>query len=165
VSDSFSIVVATISALLAVLAAVTSVSVARYTKQRKLTPHVTRVSVSIPDIDSDRKLTYPLKCYVTLRNDAMECADVRLSAYRPRSVTVKDFPLDVLQLRFGRQWCPTPDGVDHLAVLPGQLFRGWIGLDESKINEEQARGFLLRGDVGTLVFLINGNSVNIELEL
>jgi len=165
VSESLSIVVATISALLAVLAGVTSLSVFRYAEKRKLTPRVTRVSVSIPDIDHKLALTYPLKCYVTMRNDAMECADVRLSAYRPRSLTVKDFPLDVLQLRFGRQWCPTPDGVDHLAVLPGQLFRAWIGLDERNVNEEQARGFLLRGDVGTLVFLINGNPTNIELEV
>src|SRR6202007_2218966 len=147
------IVVAVVSALLALLAAVTSYSIARSAKQRTLSPHVSRVSVSIPTPDYNRKppLTYPLKCYVTLRNDSTQCADVRLSAYRPRSVTVTDFPLAVLQLRFGREWGPRPDGVDSVAVLPGQLFRAWIGLDDKKFNEEQANEYLLQGDVGTLV--------------
>jgi hypothetical protein len=163
----FSFVVAVSSLLLALLAMATSVAVPGIMRQRRLTPVVTRTGVSIPAPDYNREppLTYPLKCYVTLRNDASESADVRLSSYQPRDVTIKDFPLDVLQVRFGREWCPRPDGVDRVAVLPGQQFRAWIGLDERRFDAEKANDALIAGKVGTLVFLINGKPVSIELEV
>jgi hypothetical protein len=100
-----------------------------------------------------------------MRNDSTICADVRLSAYKPIKVTVKNVPLDVLQLRFGGEWCPRPNGVDRLAVLPGQLFRAWIGIDETKFNDEQAQEHLLQGEVGTLVFTINDSSVPVDLKI
>jgi hypothetical protein len=89
-----------------------------------------------------------------------ECANVRVSEYRSRTVTLKQFVVDVLQVKL-REWCPTSDGVDRLSVLPQQLFRAWIGLDERKFSEDQVNS--LRGQIGTLVFLVDGKPVPIDL--
>jgi len=59
------------------------------------------------------------------------------------------------------EWCPEDQGVDRIAVLPGQLFRAWVGPDESKFSQEQVTK--LRGQLGTLVFLIDGAALNIDL--
>jgi hypothetical protein len=118
------------------------------------------VEVTIPSQDPTLKLTYPLKCYVELRNDSTECADVRVSEYKQQTVTLKKFTPDVLQVKL-REWYPQRDGIDRVAVLPGQLFRAWVGVDEAKFNENQIRG--LRGKIGTLVFSVNGKPVNVPL--
>jgi hypothetical protein len=101
---------------------------------------------------------------VTLRNDSKECAEVRLSEYKPKAVPAKDFPLNILQVRFGQQWYPQPDGVERVALLPSQLCRAWIGLNEQLFKAEQARRLLLTAKVGTVVFLVNGRPVNVELK-
>ena len=94
-----------------------------------------------------------------MQNTSTECADVRVSEYRPRTVTLKQFVLDVLQVQL-REWCPR-DGVDRVAVLPQQLFRAWIGIDERKFNEERVRA--LRGQIGTLVLSIDGQAISVAL--
>jgi hypothetical protein len=123
---------------------------------------VVNVRISTPDPNGPR-WTYPLKCYVTLRNASTECADVRLSDYKPHTVSLRDLPLEVLQLRFRERWWPKPDGVDRIAVLPNQSFRAWIGLDETVLSEAQANELLSRGQIGTVVFSINDKPVSIEL--
>jgi len=80
--------------------------------------------------------------------------------YRPGTVTLKSFRLDVLQLQ-ARTWLPIDHGLERVAVLPGQLFQAWIGVDEGKfsaglVNEQ-------RGRIGTLVFSVNGKRVDIGL--
>ncbi len=110
--------------------------------------------------DENKGVTYPLKCWVQLRNDSATCADVRISEYRPGTVTARRFVVDVLQIRL-REWLPKDHGVDRLAVLPGQLFQAWIGLDESRFNADQVNN--LRGRIGTLVFVVNGTPVSIDL--
>jgi hypothetical protein len=137
-----------------------------YRNQRRLDPATTVVSITIPDPPSDRNppLTYPLKCYVTLRNDSKECAEIRLSEYKPRTVPIKAFPLNVLQVNFGRQWYPQTDGADRVALLPSQLCRAWIGLNDELFTPELAARLLLTGQVGTLIFLVNGKSVSVELK-
>src|SRR6266446_3987616 len=47
--------------------------------QVELEPKLTVVDISIPQLDKNKTLTYPLKCYVTLRNDSRACADVGVS--------------------------------------------------------------------------------------
>lgn len=88
---------------------------------------------------------------------------MRLSDYIPRTVTLRDLPLEILQLRFREQWWPWPDGVDRIAVLLHQSFRAWIGLDETMLSEGQANQLLSRGQIGTLVFSVNGKPVSIDL--
>jgi hypothetical protein len=123
-------------------------------------PIIDLVNVRITNSDPGvPRLKYPLKCYVTLRNKSSECIDVSLSNYLPGNVTLKDFSSDVLQLRF-KGWWPQP-GVERISVLPGQLFRAWVGPNERKFNEEQVNS--LRGRIGTLVFSINGKPLSIDL--
>jgi hypothetical protein len=84
------------------------------------------VNISFSLVDPQgRDLTYPLKGYVELQNGSMGTIDVRLSEYLPEQVTLKQFVSDVLQVHMVR-WCPRPDGVGHIAVLPGQRF-SWLG--------------------------------------
>jgi hypothetical protein len=103
---------------------------------------------------------YPLKCYAQMRKDSAGSIDVRVIRFTPKSATLKKFVTGILQVRFA-DWCPQAQGVDRLAVLPGQYFQAWIGLDESKFTEEAARG--LRGRIGTLVLTANGHHVDINL--
>lgn len=128
-------------------------------KKYRPVPDIKVVDIIIPDLNPTLKLSFPLKCYVTMQNTSTECADVRVSEYRPRTVTLKQFVLDVLQVQL-REWCPR-DGVDRVAVLPQQLFRAWIGIDERKFNEERVRA--LRGQIGTLVLSIDGQAISVEL--
>lgn len=124
-------------------------------------PSITIVDITIPAPPSEGKgIEYPLKCYVQLRNDSPECADIRISEFKPKAVTLKKFPVDVLQVKL-REWSPKDEGVDHVAILPGQLFRAWIGADESKFTHDQLRE--LRGRIGTIVFFVNGQPLNIDV--
>lgn len=128
--------------------------------QRRGEPNIKVVDITIPPQNPALRLTFPLKCYVTLQNESTECIEVRVSEYRPRKVTLKQFVLGVLQVNL-RGWHPTTDGVDRIAVLPQQSFRAWIGLDEKKFSDVQANE--LRGEIGTLVFLVDGKPVPIDL--
>jgi hypothetical protein len=91
---------------------------------------------------------YPLKYYVEMRNDSSRCIEVRLSGYKPKTITLKSFPPEVMQVRFNNKWFPS-DPVDRVAILPRQLCRLWIGIDEQKFNESQVRA--ARGSIGTLI--------------
>jgi hypothetical protein len=127
-------------------------------KKHRQAPNVKVVDIDIPPQDNSRG--FPLKCYVTLQNNSTECPDVCLSEYRARKVTLKRFTFDVLQVKL-RDWCPTGEGVNRVAVLPEQLFRAWVGLDEMKFSGDQVN--ILRGQMGTLVFLVDGKTVPIDL--
>jgi hypothetical protein len=130
---------------------------------KNIEPDIRVIDVEItfsPKDPQGRTLTYPLKCYVKLENSSMGCIDVKLSEYIPKKVANKQALSDVLQVRFGG-WCPSPDGVGRLAVLPGQLFRAWVGLDETKFTREQVEN--QRGEIGTLVFSINGDVLNVNI--
>jgi hypothetical protein len=128
--------------------------------QQNLEPKVRLVDVTIPAQNPALRLSFPLKCYATLQNESAECVEVRVSEYRPRIVTLKRFVLGVLQVNM-HGWYPRPDGVDRIPVLPQQSFRAWIGVDENKFSEVELNE--LRGQIGTLVFLVNGKPVAIEL--
>jgi hypothetical protein len=120
-------------------------------------------SIEVVDVDIPRQnnsLTFPLKCNVTLRNASVESADVRLIRHIGQTVTPKQFVSDVLQVKL-REWCPAQHGVDRVSVLPDQLFRAWVGLDETKFSEGQVKGLL--GRIGTLCFLVNGKTVSVDV--
>lgn len=130
----------------------------RLEQQKRPEPKIEIVDTDIPG--QDNSFQFPLKCYVTLRNASTECADVRLTKYTPRDVIHKQFVSDVLQVKL-REWCPAKHGVDRISVLPDQLFRAWVGLDETKSNQDKVKGSL--GQIGTLVFSINGTPVSIDV--
>jgi hypothetical protein len=92
----------------------------RQLSQLKIEPNITTVDLSIPPENKSEVRTYPLKCYVQLRNDSAACADVRIYEFRPNTVTLKTFVVDVLQLKL-REWVPKDHGVDQLAVLVSGL--------------------------------------------
>lgn len=103
---------------------------------------------------------FPLKVYQVMRNDSTESADVAVADYKPRTVTLKQFVTGVLQVKL-REWYPDKEGVDRLAVLPGQQFKIWVGVDEGKFTKDQLER--LRGKIGTMVLKVNHHLVHIEL--
>jgi hypothetical protein len=123
-------------------------------------PIITKIDVLAVPPDKGLTLSFPLKCYVQLRNDSVIYADVTLVEYRPGAVTLKTFVVDALQLKL-RNWAPTDHSLERIAVLPGQLFRAWVGVDDSKFNAGQVNE--QRGRIGTLVFSVNGKRVDINL--
>jgi hypothetical protein len=135
-------------------------SAAKERYRPELEPNITKIDVLTVPPDTGLTLVFPLKCYVQLRNDSAVCADVRILEYKSSTVTLKRFVVDALQLKF-RTWFPTDHGLERLAVLPGQLFQAWIGVDDGKFNANQVNE--LRGRIGTLVFQVNGKRVNVDL--
>ena len=106
---------------------------------------------------------YPLKLRMQLRNDSASAVDVQLNGYRPNKAlpSPKGFPVNVLQLRLGNEWLPKVDGLGQIAVLPRQQFQLWIGLHEGKYDKHTIESY--RGEIGTLLFLVNGQSIEIAL--
>ena len=74
---------------------------------------------------------------------------------------MKTIPSAVLQVQLGTQWLPSDHGVQEVAVLPGQLFKGWIAPDDALYTAAQVRGHL--GRLGTLVLKVNGELLEFEL--
>jgi hypothetical protein len=124
-------------------------------------PYIETIHVQISAPGPNTTLKYPLKCYVTLRNKSRECLDVSLASYEQDAVTLKDFPIDVLQLRFRGEWCPRPDGVERISVLPDQSFRAWVGPDDRKFSADRLNE--MRGRIGTLVFSMSGKPFSVKL--
>jgi hypothetical protein len=104
---------------------------------------------------------YPLKYHVEMRNDSSKSLEVRLSNYKAKAITLKSsFPPEVMQVRFNNRWFPS-EPTDRVAVLPGQLCRAWIGMDDTKFTEAQLS--TARGNIGTLIISANGKQVSFEL--
>lgn len=104
---------------------------------------------------------YPLKYYIEMRNDSVKSIEVKLLSYSPKAISVKSFPPEVMQVRFHSKWFPPDQGADKVAVLPGQLCRAWIGIDEGKFKEEQVK--MASGSIGTLVVSANNKRLSFEL--
>jgi hypothetical protein len=103
------------------------------------------------DPDPKKTLVFPLKCYVEMRNESPVSIEVSLSDFEKQSVELKRFVTGVLQVNFNSAWYPSPDGVDRIAVLPRQMFRAWVGIDESKFTAEQVRR--LKWQIGEAKFI------------
>lgn len=103
---------------------------------------------------------YPLKCHIEMRNDSSRAVEVRVSDYIPEKIRLKSFPPEVMQIRFNNKWFP-PDSQDRVAVLPGQLCRAWIGLDDATFSEIQAKA--ATGNIGKLVVSANKKHFSFQL--
>lgn len=119
-----------------------------------------RIRLISEDVEYQPAATFPLKVRCTMRNDSVALADVQLSEYKPSAVTLKKFVTDVLQIKLGR-WYPPDEGVGRVAVLVGQEFKLWVGVDEGKFNENSVKQ--LKGQLGTLVLTVNGEEVDVLL--
>jgi len=106
-------------------------------------------------------VSYPLKLRIQFRNDSGLPADIQMHEYQPEMVKIKGFPAEVLQLRIKDAWLPSPHGVGRIAVYPGQQFQAWIGLDDGLYSRAQVEG--RRGNMGRLIFLVNGEHVAVNL--
>lgn len=114
------------------------------------------------DVTFDEGAVFRLKCWVRLRNDAAECADVQIINYTQKRVNLT-FVTNVLQINFGNDWYPPTGkpGMERIPVLPGQLFQAWVGVDEKNFNKDQV--LALRGQIATLVFRVNGRRLNVDI--
>ncbi len=121
--------------------------------------HVTNVVATPPD---GSILGFPLKLYVTFRNDSKEMIDVRVFDYKPAFVQQKEFAEGVLTIELRQEnWYPHDFGATRIAVLPGQKFKAWIGVDESKHEASGINSF--PGVLGTLTLFINGQHKSFDL--
>ncbi len=109
----------------------------------------------------DRKLDYPLKAVAIIRNESPVMLDVRMFEFIPSAVSLKKFVADVIKLKLRDNWYPSGYELDQVAVLPGQLFKAWLGIDEAKFTKSQLE--TLKGNIGTLVLLINGKTKRAQL--
>lgn len=105
--------------------------------------------------------TFPLKHYVLMKNDSRRMMDVRLASYDAVTITLKRFATNTLQIQVGGEWCPVQHGAERLAILPGQYFRAWVGVDESKFTKAQVDG--LAGKIGKLSLKVNWRSFSFDL--
>jgi hypothetical protein len=125
--------------------------------KKRMLPNVTVTQIRVSDQPGKM---YPIKIYIELRNDFRKCIEVSLSKYEPKAVTLKRFVPTTLQLSFS-SWVPELEGVDRVALLPGQLCRAWVAADESKFTAEQVEGLL--GNIGAFGLKVNGKEFTVQL--
>lgn len=121
-------------------------------------PTLTKTNVRLSDQPGKM---YPLKYYVEFRNDLTKCVEVSLSEYRSNKVGLKRFVPNTIQLSLNGSWLPADVGVDRIALLPGQICRAWIGIDETKFNAVQVTA--LEGSLGVLIVKVNKKAFAVQL--
>ena len=112
-------------------------------------------------VKSQRGASYPLKYYVEMRNESSRCIAVRILRYDSKAISLKAFPQEVMQVRFNTNWYPSDPSAEVVAVLPRQLCRVWVGVDEGKFTEAQV--VAVAGKIGTLVVLANNKQFTFAL--
>jgi hypothetical protein len=117
-------------------------------------PTVALISMAPELAPPEEKHTYPLKCRIWLRNESKGCIDVMLLRYEPEKIQYKLFRQGVLQIELaGGAYIPTDHGADRIAVLPGQNFRLWLAMDETKYTIQEVAG--ARDQIGAIVLKVN----------
>jgi hypothetical protein len=128
----------------------------------KIAPAIVKVGDWVLDGTADPKLGYPLKIRMQFRNDSPATVDVRMSHYTANRGPLREpFPLAVLQLKLGGDWLPTQKLEERIAVLPGQHFRAWVGIDHQKMTKQQLEEY--KGQVGTIALVANEEIINFAL--
>jgi hypothetical protein len=126
------------------------------------TPQVSRVSHFLELASLGSNVQYRLKMRIEFRNDSKRSIAVRIGHYTPiRARVQQPFVLDVLQIRLGGKWLPDPNGLEQVAVLPGQQFRLWIAFDETKMSKPQAEELV--GQLGYLTLIADEQPITIGL--
>jgi hypothetical protein len=116
-----------------------------------------KVYRTVARLDQTPGRKYPLKVYVELINSGNSCGEVAVSHWIPgKGIRAKVEP-NVLQLWLGNSgWLPEGDGVDRVAVAPGQRCQLWIAPhpDYSQADLEQRCN---AKRLGKLVIRVDGN--------
>jgi hypothetical protein len=120
-----------------------------------------RKTHAYPSDQSTTGATYPLKYYVELINDSRRCVAVRVSGYKPNTVTLQKFVPSTLQLMLDGNWLPTPNSTEAVALLPNQRCRAWLGIDSTKFTKADLER--LEGRIGTVTLSADGKSIAFEL--
>jgi hypothetical protein len=123
--------------------------------------HPPKIRLMDVSVRSQAGVSYPLKCVVQMRNESRQSVVVQLSWYVPGFVTLKKFLPAVLQVKLQDEWCPSTKGTDRVAVMPGQYFQAWIGVDDAVFSEEQVQSLI--GRIGTLTLTVDGSDVLLRL--
>ncbi len=105
--------------------------------------------------------TYPLKYYLEIINDSNKCVAVRVSEYKPDSVTLQQFIPNTLQIELGGKWLPATHSIDAVALLPNQRCCAWIGVDTTKFTKANVE--TLKGRIGTLTMTANRKRISFKL--
>jgi len=129
----------------------------RGTKGEAELPVLTVVS---HEFTNDAGATYPLKMRVQFRNDSTACVSVRVTSFKEGLAPMQHpFPVSVLQVSSGKWFPESP--ADQIAVLPGQLFRVWIGFDATSTDKNKLQQ--LKGRLGTLTLTANNQPSTFSL--
>ena len=125
-------------------------------------PTVALISMAPELAPPEEKHTYPLKCRIWLRNESKGCIDVMLLRYEPEKIQYKLFRQGVLQIELaGGAYIPTDHGADRIAVLPGQNFRLWLAMDETKYTMQEVAG--AGGQIGAIVLKVNEKEQRVKI--
>jgi hypothetical protein len=125
----------------------------------KVRPIITRVGHLF---EEDATAAYSLKMRVFLRNDSPMVVDVRVLNYvHTRVPAQQPLPLATLQLNLQNKWLPDPICEEEIAVLPGHLFRTWLGFDPKIVSKTQLEERL--GSLGQLSLLVNDETIELQL--
>jgi hypothetical protein len=144
-----------------ILLAITSVWSARsgwFARIRK--PSLRKIKAYASD-QSDAGASYPLKYYLEVINDSRRCVAVRVFDFKPNAVSLQKFVPDTLQIMLNGKWCPTPDSIDSVALLPHQRCRAWIGVDTKKFTKADLDR--LEANIGTLILTANSKKIEFPL--
>jgi len=93
---------------------------------------IRKIEVLATDPAQGSVLTFPVKCNLTLLNDSQIPIDVRVLGFEPGAVTLKENKVNTLVLQFHGSWWPSNNSVERVAVFPGQQFRAWIAVDDTR---------------------------------
>jgi hypothetical protein len=100
-------------------------AVATIRKWRRGNVSIKVIDTVVPDPDPNQTLTYPLKCYVEMRNESPQSVEVWIPDFDANLVTLKNFVSGVLQVKLDSSWCSSPSGVEGGAT---GVARGGIGI-------------------------------------
>ena len=124
-------------------------------------PVIKLTGVEAPDPNPAKTLAHPVKIRWTFRNDSPGCVTVRLHDFHPKNIKLEGLPPGVLQVLMGQQWLPVQDGVAEVALLPGQMFKGWLPVEQTLYTAAQVRGHI--NNLGTLFLKVNDKLQKFEL--
>jgi hypothetical protein len=129
-------------------------------KQRLSRLSSIKLTVTHRAVSGQQGRGHPLKYYVEMLNESSKCIEVGIVKYNPKTITVKSFPPEAMQIRFQSEWFPQASQ-PKVAVLPGQSCRAWIAIDDQKFTEDQVKA--ATGHIGTLIVSANKKQFSFEL--
>jgi hypothetical protein len=124
-------------------------------------PRISLVTASVTQANPADQRTYPVKIRAEFRNDSQSCIDVSIAGFTAGAVTLEKLVTSVLQLKIESSWLPL-DEAERIAVLPGQMFRLWLGVEKARFTSAEQVTRLL-GAVGKLMLMVNGDKREVSL--